>query len=395
MQKIVKLLIIAVPFLMSHATFGAGFALYEFSARGVAMGGSVMANTAEPASLASNPALITELEGTQIQLGTTVVLPQAETTFGGQSRELKSKSFILPNLYVTQQMSDDVFVGLGIFSRFGLGGEYKSPLNWPGSRLAYKVGVETVSFAPSLAVKMCDDVAISMGLEAMVIGFSENVIGYEVSGSGTSWGGNFALLYRPDWAEKWSAGVTYRSKIKQTLNGRIKSPLAALAGDVRGSIALPDSIAFGLAFKPTDDLILEAGITGTFWSSYDQIMIEYKNDDPARAPIIDKKNYRDVYRLNFGVEYKLNPAWAVRAGYVFDKSPINVHAMDTLVPADDRHIVSGGVGYEKDRYGIDVAYAHLFMSSLNGITNKRNGHKPIHYANGNTDMLSVSFRYKF
>ena len=58
---------------LTNLSYGAGFALYEFSGRSTAMGGAVMANGAEPASLATNPALITDLEGTQLQLGATVV----------------------------------------------------------------------------------------------------------------------------------------------------------------------------------------------------------------------------------------------------------------------------------------------------------------------------------
>ena len=66
--------------LLTNLSYGAGFALYEFSGRSTAMGGAVMANKAEAASLATNPALITELDGTNIQLGATVVTAHAETT---------------------------------------------------------------------------------------------------------------------------------------------------------------------------------------------------------------------------------------------------------------------------------------------------------------------------
>lgn len=411
MNKIKKLAVLLLPFVLCTAAQGAGFALYEFSGRGTAMGGAVLANDAESASLASNPALITRLEGTQAQVGLTVVTADATTAVAGQDRSLKNDIWYLPNFYVTQKWSDQVSVGLGGFSRYGLGGEYKDPVEtWVGSNLAYKVKLETFSFTPTIAVKANDELSIAMGLEAMVIGFSQNSYyninpanrgSYEISGSGVSWGGNFSLIYNPQWADKWSFGAVYRSKVKQNLNGRIDAgnkifPTSATSeirsADAEGSISLPDSISAGIAFRPTQDWVVEANIVGTFWSAYDQILIQY-TDDSTKPFIYNQKKYKDTYRLNFGTEYKLNPNWAVRAGYVFDKSPINNKAMDTLVPVDDRHIASVGLGYKTQTWSVDVAYAHVFSKDLSGCNEQLRA--PLKYTDGKSDMYALTFGYKF
>lgn len=406
-KKLTAVLLLSV--LLADFSYGAGFALYEFSARSTAMGGAAMANEAEPASLAVNPALITELEGTQAQLGITVVTANAKTAINGDSRSLKDDVWYLPNFFITQKWSDDVSFGLGGFARYGLGGEYKNWQSWPGSQLAYKVKVETFSFTPTIAVKANDEFSVAMGLEAMVIGFTQDstlrsgpaaeATAYEISGSGVSWGGNFSFIYKPEWAEKWALGGMYRTKVKQTLNGRLDAGMDypdrdIYSGDAKGSIALPDSISAGISFRPTDAWTVEAGIVGTFWSSYDQILIEYK-DMETTPTIHNKKDYKDVYRLNFGTEYKINPNWAVRAGYVFDKSPINKHAMDTLVPVDDRHIASIGAGYKTDTWSVDFAYAHIFARDLSGTTSKQFGSVPMKYSDGKSDMYALTVGYKF
>ena len=129
MKKLVLVALISA--LCADLSYGAGFALYEYSGRATAMGGAVMANGAEPASLATNPALITELEGTQAQLGVTVVSANAKTSIKNpltgkfESRELKRDIWTLPNFYITHKWSDDISFGLGGFSRYGLGGTYK------------------------------------------------------------------------------------------------------------------------------------------------------------------------------------------------------------------------------------------------------------------------------
>ena len=405
LKKLSAVLMLSV--LLADFSYGAGFGLYEYSARGTAMGGATVANKAEPASLAVNPALITELDGTQAQLGLTVVTANAKTTVAGQKRGLKRDIWYLPNFYITQKWSDQVSVGLGGFSRYGLGGEYKNWETWAGSQLAYKVKLETFSFTPTIAVKANDEFSVAMGLEAMVIGFTQNstlmpgaaanATAYEISGSGVSWGGNFSFIYRPEWAEKWSLGAMYRAKVKQTLNGRINAKYEAgtiYNGDAKGSISLPDSISAGISFCPTEDLILEAGIVGTFWSAYDQILIEYKDNETAPT-IHNKKEYKDTYRLNLGAEYNLNQNWAVRAGYVFDKSPINAHEMDTLVPVDDRHIASVGAGYHNDTWSVDLSYSHVFAKNLTGNSNSQFGSVPMKYTDGRSDMYGLTVGYKF
>ena len=396
--------------LLTDRSYGAGFALYEFSGRSTAMGGSVMANQAEAASLATNPALITELEGTNIQLGATLVTAHARTTiknpFSGQNetRSLERDVWTLPNFYITHKWSDDISLGLGAFSRYGLGGTYRDHNTWFGSNLAYKVKLETFSFTPTIAIKANDQLSIAMGLEAMTIDFTQNSINsiyptkgpYEIHGTGVSWGGNFSLLYRPQWAEKWSVGAMYRSKIKQNLNGSVNAGAPATTINIHdapaeGAINLPDSISAGLSFQATEKWVMEAGIVGTFWSSYDQIIIQYK--DASTIPFINpQKLYKDTFRLNFGTEYMLTPVWAVRGGYVFDKSPINKAAMDTLVPVDDRHIVSMGLGYKGETWNADFAYAHIFGRDLSG---KSYQGFPMKYSGGRSDMFALTVGYKF
>ncbi len=406
--------VLLLPVLLAQLSYGAGFGLYEYSGRATAMGGAVMASAAEPASLATNPALITELEGTQLQLGVTAVTADAKTTVMGSARTLKHDMWYLPNFYITQKWSDQVSVGLGGFSRYGLGGEYSDPVQtWPGSNLAYKVKLETFSFTPTIAVKANDEFSLAMGLEAMVIGFSQssfynanptNPGNYDISGSGVSWGGNFSFIYRPAWAEKWSLGAMYRSKVKQNLNGRIDAgsksfpELNIHSEDAEGSISLPDSLSAGISFRPTEDWTLEAGIVGTFWSAYDQILIQY-TDNSSNPFIYNHKKYKDVYRLNFGTEYQLNPSWALRAGYVYDKSPINANEMDTLVPVHDRHIASVGVGYKTETWSLDLAYAHIFAKDLSGISGqmsqKLGAPVRMEYSDGKSDMFALTFGYKF
>ncbi len=415
MKKLV--LVALISSLCADLSYGAGFALYEFSGRSTAMGGAVMASSAEPASLATNPALITELDGTQMQLGGTVVTAHARTTINSpltnknETRGLKHDVWFLPNFYITHKWNDNISFGLGAFSRYGLGGTYDDNKNWYGSKLAYKVKLETFSFTPTIAIKANDQLSMAMGLEAMTIDFTQHSRGfgandsYEIHGDGVSWGGNFSLIYRPEWAEKWSLGAMYRTKVKQELNGYIHTSTGGILKDpyareivrnanAKGSITLPDSFSLGVAFRPDENWTFELGAVGTMWSSYDQITIEYK-DDEAAPTIHNRKEYKDTIRANFGVEYQFIPKWFARMGYVYDKSPINEHAMDTLVPVDDRHLGSIGFGYKGETWSADLAYTHIFARHLSGDSNTQFGDRAMRYSGGRSDMFALTVGYKF
>ena len=92
------------------------------------------------------------------------------------------------------------------------------------------------------------------------------------------------------------------------------------------------------------------------------------------------------------MEYKLNKNWAVRAGYVFDKSPINENAMDTMVPMDDRHIASIGAGYAADHWTVDAYYGRIFGENLTGTSYYG---ETVEYSHGHSDLYGITIGYKF
>ena len=215
--------------LLTDFSYGAGFALYEYSGRSTAMGGAVMASDAEPASLATNPSLITELDRVQAQVSATLVRPKATTTINGSTSSFEDKTFFLPSAYATAKLSNQISFGIGAFTRYGLGGKYKNYQTWTGSNLAYEVNLETISITPTIAVHASDEWSLAMGLEAMTIDFTQKMYmqalndSFKIHGTGVAWGGNYSFTYRPNWAERWSFGGMYRTKVKQELSGYVRT----------------------------------------------------------------------------------------------------------------------------------------------------------------------------
>src|SRR4030042_3607620 len=71
------LVILAATFVLYSIpkAYGSGFAIYTQGASSLGQGAATIAHTDDPSAIFFNPALINKLEGTQIQLGTTVIFP--------------------------------------------------------------------------------------------------------------------------------------------------------------------------------------------------------------------------------------------------------------------------------------------------------------------------------
>ena len=415
MLKFVKTIVaLALIATISVSANAAGFSLYEWDARGNAMGGAVMANKASAASISANPALITQLEGNNLMAGLTIVSVNAKTIVGGQERAVEPAAFYIPNVYFAGNLNDNVYFGLGIFTRFGLGETYKDYKSWIGSYTsAYYANLETFSINPNIAVKVNEELSLAMGIEVMSLTFEEKKYApagalspmipvdgdFKLKGDSIAWGGNFGAFYNPKWAEKWAAGLTYRTKVRHVASGKVTATGGyALvpgieSGDAEAALVLPDSIAFGISFQATEKLILETNVTGTFWSSYDKLKIDYVSGTSLPT---EHKNWNDVVKVAIGAEYNLTEKWDLRAGYFFDQSPINKNYMDTLVPAHDRNVFSVGAGHTfNESWGLDFSLAYLKAANVNGTLQTTGGPLPISYKDSSSMMFGLNARYSF
>jgi long-chain fatty acid transport protein len=160
--------------LAAQTVLGAGFGIYEGSARGNAMGTEVTADPASPSVLYNNPAAMTGLEGTQFEAGVSLINPSVTVSTlvaPGVTIEtdVEDNWWTPPSAYVTHQYNDKVWMGFGVFSRFGLGVEY--PDDWPGRYNVQEATIQSLDLNPSIAVKVLDNLSLAVGLRAQWFDF--------------------------------------------------------------------------------------------------------------------------------------------------------------------------------------------------------------------------------
>lgn len=411
-------LTMACIFLLAETAFGAGFGIYEWSARGNALGGAMIGKADDPSAVAYNPAGITQLPGVQVLGGLTVLIPQStvdvsvvgssDTSRKGLSDSTDTKSLgmdgFAPNAFLTWQVNDNVWFGLGAFSRFGLASEYDS--DWIGKYAEYYTSLSTYSINPNIAYKINDQWSVAAGVEAMYVDVEiKKKVSLVVSGmddgdadlTGDCWapGYNLAVHYKPT---KWlSAGLTYRSEVHPHIAGDVDFTDIPNVNDqgAVGYINLPASWALGLAFQITDKLNVEVDGIYTMWSSYKNLTIEYDETSTSEDP----KNWKDVWRLQLGVEYAYNDWLDLRFGYVYDQSPINDDYYDYMIPLYDRHIFNVGTGMHWGNLTLDLSYGYLFSADKDATiyisTKTLTETQDVTFKDAHCHMVSMDVGYAF
>jgi long-chain fatty acid transport protein len=415
--------------LLPGKTLAAGFALYEFGARGNALGGTLVGRADDPSALYFNPAGITQIEGEQMMLGFTAITPSAkiQTQDWGIGKN-RDRTFWPPHMYYTKQISDTQWWGVGLFTRFGLGTEFDP--GWFGRYNHYKTEITSLSLNPVYAWKLNEALSVAFGIEAMWFQYdtykkldwaaiasktlpdpSTHMADIDSHLLGDSWGYgvNIALHWRP--TEKSRFGLSWRSSVKQSLKGdmtfqkpTLPDPYTIPEGffentGARGDVTLPDTLSLGWAYQVSDRLSVELGGVWTKWSTYDSMTIYYDNPlvpiNPDSGSSYSPKHWKDVWRYAIGVEYALSDTWDLRMGYVYDQSPIPDEYVDYIVPTDDRQIYCIGFGWKGERWTVDLSYMYLNMDDRYVAGDPRIGVYPAHLTDGDTQLIGLSVSWSF
>ena len=406
---------------VASSAMAEGFALTEWSARGLGLASGMVGRADDVSAIAYNAAGITQLPGVQVMGGMALVAPMGtlslDTDNGKQETTTKPAVWAAPHAYASWQLNDSLWLGLGVFSRFGLGNSYDQ--NWTGRYNLYSVNLQTESAVPTLAWKINDMFSVSAGLEIMNVNLTTEqkltspVIAalragdqdIEVQASGWGVGGHFGLHARLN--DEWSVGLAYKTQVTVNAYGDAKHD-GKLAGktpeltncDAHGTVQLPDSLALGVAYKPLDNLSFEVGAVWTRWSTYNSLNIYMDNGNQS----ISHKNWQDGWNFNASVEYKPLDWWSLRAGFWYETPVINEDHSDFMVPSNGRTALTLGTGVEWNDFTIDFAYCHMWINPTNYDDTDASGIRTPGLASGITggnskdtvaNIYMLSFGYKF
>lgn len=351
-----------------------GFAINEWSAEGVAMGGARMFAENDAANIAYNPASITKVRGEAFKQSAVYISPHGKyTAYDATGKSIDEGKNVVhagwaPGNYYVKQLNDKDWIGVGLFSRFGMISEFERDSKVASN--AFFSRLNGASLTPTYARKFDNKWSAAMGAEVNYVGLELQknsqipfMGGAATQTKGESWalGWNAAANYAFD--SKNEIGLVYRSKVTHSMEADFKAYMVngmSIKRDAYGKVTLPDSWAIGYNHKFDDRTRVELNGTYTKWSTYDALNIDIEGLGTIASP----KNWSNGWRYALGVEHKLSDKYTIMGGYAYDESVIPFDGADFIVPTGARRTYSLGFQYHDKKQTLAMTLGFIDIDGL-------------------------------
>lgn len=358
------------------------FLLNEFDARAVGRGNAVSASDVDASSIYYNIGGLAVADGTRIVVGGSLIGPIAsfKDSTGAVTDSNTSPQFI-PGVFASSRVHDMVSVGLGFYTPFGLA------ISWPASSpqadLVREEVLHTFFITPSVGLnldKQVPGLSFGAGLDLVPatvelkqdIFFGSDRGNAHLAATAFGIGGRFGVMYRPPALRQLSLGVMYRTDVKEDFSGtgRFEAPSPYRAqlppdGDVRTSITLPQSVSGGVAYRPADNVELEADLVWTNWKKFSKLAIDVPSTTGMGSMTISSpRDYKNTTTLRIGGEYALpNYKTALRLGFIYDPTPIPTTRLTAELPDIDKYDVCAGGSYQLGKFDLHLGLIYVIKQT--------------------------------
>ena len=404
---------LAAALLAPQVAGAEGFAINEWSAEGVAMGGARMFAEDDAANVAYNPASITKVKGEVMKSSYTYLSPHGNyKLYDGACKEIEDGKNVVHagwavGSYYVKQINDKEWFGIGAFPRFAMVSEFERESM--ASSNAFFSKLNGVSVTPTYAHKFDKKWSAAVGAEINYVGLelqknayatpTMNVGSVQIEGESYALGWNAAANYAFD--DKNEIGVVYRSRITHSLEADAKAyspmPNFNVKANAYGVVTLPDSWDIGYNHKFDKKTRLELKATRTNWSTYDALNVYFDKPVFGKPNALSDKNWENGWRYAIGLEHNLSDKYTVMAGFAFDESSIPHDGGDFMVPTGLRRTYSIGARYNDKKQTVAVALGWMDVGTLDfaGHPEKGDAYSSAHAYDSFTKIASISYQRKF
>jgi len=354
---------------LGGVAWGNPFNLNEPDAKVTGRGGASAASNTDASSVIFNPGGIPVAEGTQVAIAGALYIAEGsyKPAAGGDKVTTDSSPSIVPAIYATSRLTDMFAVGIGFHLPFGLAVSW--PDRHPQQDVIQDQTLRTYFITPSVGInlnKQVPGLSIGGGVDIVpatiqlerAVNFGEVEGTAVLGGDALGIGGRVGVMYRPPAAKGLKVGVTYRRTVDPDVQGdgdcHLPQPYRdqlPADGPITASITLPQSVAGGVAYSPIAALELEVDAVWINWAQTfpnDELRINLPGTDATGAQNFTAapNTYSNTTTFRVGAEYQVNPKAAVRAGFIYDPTPISRETMTSQLPDVDRKNITLGGSYQ-------------------------------------------------
>ncbi|PNI03728.1 outer membrane protein transport protein [Vibrio diazotrophicus] len=258
------------------------------------------------------------------------------------------KQAVVPNIYYIHRLSDSWYLGLAGYSNFGTDVQFEP--DYAAAVFGGTTKVTSMNAGISLAYKMNDHLSFGGGLDVIYgIGTLYRDIGevdvsvneilvplgnhnaLDVEASGVGVGANIGMMYEVNDNNRF--GLSYKYSPEIQAQGDIH-----YVGQTFDNLylALPDIAEFSGYHRVLPEIALHYSVQWISWSKFDSL----KADDVA----LKEFQWQDSYHYSLGATWYATDNWALRTGYMFDKTPVDQLA-SISIPDSNRQWLSAGATY--------------------------------------------------
>jgi long-chain fatty acid transport protein len=416
-SMLILVIALSILYWCTSPAWGSGFALMQQGTAAMGQGNAFVADASDASAIFYNPAGLNQLKRAQVYQGIFFNYPDREYS-DGQDSQTNHRIYKSMTAYIAIPLHDRVAVGIGFFSPFGMGSAW--PPSWAGRYLTTFSSLQTYTLNPVISVKLLENLSVAAGFDALwskvhlkrkvaVVYKGKTLPDAEsdLSGEGDGMGYNFGLLYEVVSGVK--LGASYRSQIKVKHSGDLTSTLPAplpMSPSTTGSAALvyPASLTTGLSYSRFKPFTFEFDTTWTNWSSYKALKVKLgapvSVNGVMNSTITTPKSWHDSLAFRFGANYEIKEGMKIRAGYIYDITPVPSSSFDPQVPDANRHVFTVGGDLKIMRFTLGIAYNYVLSESrtknntipINGVSSplQANGRY-----NSDTHSLGLSWSFQF
>ncbi len=359
---------------------GLGMAYAGAAAGGIGMG-----------SMAWNPATITMFPGRNSQWNVTYLYanasyePTAVTRLGSPFGPASPNQFgtgniggdgaFIPASYSAWQITDRFWIGVTTGAPFGLRSKTENQVH-AAQVYGRSAKVRSINVSPTIGYKVNDWLSIGAAFQAQYIKTNLKTatgatLGTAIGplapnqildGDSIDYGFRVGATLTP--LQGTTIGLAYRSSIRQTLDGTLRTPAGVLP--IKANLNLPDSVVFGVSQVINEQWQAHLGVEWTNWSRFRRIpIVSQISGTPVNSLNFE---YDDSWYFSGGVEYRYNQALTLRAGVAYELSAVNDQNRTVFISDNDRLWLSAGLSYqltEKLKLDLGYTYIHVTKAAVN------------------------------
>ncbi|PWK45473.1 long-chain fatty acid transport protein [Pseudomonas sp. OV226] len=362
--------------------------LYEIGTDNAGLANAGAAARAQgPSTIASNPAGMSYLPGTQITAGLQVLYGDLSfdrdsgTNVSGSNSGNALDPIPGASFFVTHELDDHWSVGFGQYGDFGLALNYDN--DWSGRYFAQNVSLLGLSLVPSVAYRFNEQWSVGVGIKAMYgilkadtaidrspFGFTDRADGQFKYKDGTwGYGANVGVIYAPQPGTR--IGLTYTSKVDLDFEDRL---------DVKGDgrlldrinntntkidTSVPQTVTLSLYQQLDRQWALLASANWQDWSEFGEIGVEVDTSAlGAQSKTVDA-GFKDTWHLSLGAQYQATEQWLWNVGMAYDSSAVSDSNRSVILPMNESWRIATGATYALNKdTDVNVSWAMIWLDDM-------------------------------